>query len=84
MNRFKGLNPVDRMPEELWMEVCINNVVQKPVTKAIPNKNEMQEIKVVFWGGFTNSWEKKRSERQRGKGKICPTEVRVPKNRKER
>jgi len=21
-NRFKGLDPIDRMPEELWMEVC--------------------------------------------------------------
>ena len=38
----------------------------------------MQEDKVVIWGGLTNSWENKRSERQRRKGKINPTECRVP------
>ena len=31
------------------------------------------------WGDLTNSWEKKRSERQRKKGKIYPFECRVPK-----
>ena len=36
MNRFKGLDLVDRMPEELWMEVC--NTVQEAVTKTIPRK----------------------------------------------
>ena len=36
------------------------------------------------WGGFTNSCEKKRSEKQRRKGKIFPSECRVPKNNKER
>ena len=34
MNRFKGLDLVERVPEELWMEVC--NVVQKAVTKTLP------------------------------------------------
>ena len=37
----------------------------------------MQDGKVVIWGGFTSSWEKK-SKRQRRKGKIYPTECRVP------
>ena len=44
----------------------------------------MQEGKMVVWGGFTNSWGKKRSKRQRRKGKIYPTECRVPENSKER
>ena len=35
-------------------------------------------------GGLTNSCEKKRSEKQRRKGKIYPFECRVPKNSKER
>ena len=35
-------------------------------------------------GGLTNSYEKKRSEKQRRKGKIYPFEFRVPKNNKER
>jgi len=36
MNRYKGLDLVDRVPEELWMEVC--NIVQKAMTKTIPKK----------------------------------------------
>ena len=36
-NRFKGLDMVDRVPEELWTEVC--NIVQEEVTKTIPKKN---------------------------------------------
>ena len=35
-NRFKGLHLVDRVPEELWMEVC--NIVQEAMSKTIPNK----------------------------------------------
>ena len=35
-NRFKGLDLVDRVPEELWTEV--RNIVHEVVTKMIPNK----------------------------------------------
>ena len=42
-------------------------------------EKEIQKGKIVVLGGFTNSREKKRSERQRGKGKIYPFECRVPK-----
>ena len=35
-----------------------------------PQEKEMQKAKMVVWGGLTNSCEKKRSERKRGKGKI--------------
>ena len=33
-NRFKGLDLIDRMPEELWMEV--RDIVQEAVIKTIP------------------------------------------------
>ena len=36
MNRFRELDLVDRVPEELWMEVC--NIVQEAMTKTIPKK----------------------------------------------
>ena len=39
---------------------------------------------MAVWGGLTNSCEKKRSEKQRRKGKIFPFKCRVPKNNKER
>ena len=42
-NRFKGLDVVDRVPEELWMEV--NNIVQEVVTKTIPKKKECKKVK---------------------------------------
>jgi len=45
-NRLKGLDLVDRVPEELWTEV--HNIVQQAVTKNIPKKKEMQEGKVAF------------------------------------
>ena len=35
-NRFKGLEMMDRVPEELWTEV--HNTVQEAVTKTIPRK----------------------------------------------
>ena len=45
---------------------------------------EMQKSKMAVWGGLTNSFEKKRSEKQRRKGKIYPSECRIPKNSQER
>ena len=47
-------------------------------------ENEMQKGKMVVLGGLTDSCENKRRERQRRKGKIYPSECRVPKNSKER
>ena len=41
MNRFKGLDLIGRVPEELWMEVC--NIVQEAVTKTIPKKNPRRQ-----------------------------------------
>ena len=42
----------------------------------------MQKSKMAVWAGLTNSCEKKRSKKQRRKGKIYPFECRVPKNSK--
>ena len=39
----------------------------------------MQKSKMAVWGGLTNSCEKKRSKKQRRKGKIQASECRVPK-----
>ena len=45
---------------------------------------EMQKNKMAVGGGLANSCEKKRSKKQRRKGKIVPFKCRVPKNSKER
>ena len=42
-NRFKGLDLIDRVLEELWTEVY--NIVQKVVTKAIPKEKECKKAK---------------------------------------
>ena len=66
-NRFKGLDLIDRVPDELWTEVC--DIVQE-TDQDHPHGKEMQKSKMAVWGGRTNSCEKKRSEKQRRKGKI--------------
>ena len=43
MNRFKGLDPVDRMSEELWTEIC--NTVQETVNKTIPQRKKCKKAK---------------------------------------
>ena len=80
-NRFKGLDLIDRVPHELWTEV---HDLQETGSKAIPKKKKCKKSKMTVWGGLTNSCEKKRSKKQRRKGKIYPFECRVPKNSKER
>ena len=45
---------------------------------------EIQKSKMVVWGGLTTSCEKKRSEKQRRKGKILASECRIPKNSKKK
>ena len=42
-NRFKGLNLVNRVPEELWTEV--HNIVQEAVNKTIPKKKRRKKAK---------------------------------------
>ena len=43
MNRFKGLDLVNRVPEELWTKVC--NTVQEAVNKIIPKKKKCKKAK---------------------------------------
>ena len=42
-NRFKGLDLIDRMPDELWMEGC--NTVQETGIKTIPKKKKCKKAK---------------------------------------
>ena len=43
INRFKGLDLTDRVPEELWMEV--HDIVQQAVIKTIPKKKKCKKAK---------------------------------------
>ena len=40
-NRFKGLDLIDRVPDELWNEVC--DIVQEMGIKTIPKKNAKKQ-----------------------------------------
>ena len=40
-NIFKGLDVIDRVPDELWMEVCY--IVQETGIKTIPKKNKCKK-----------------------------------------
>ena len=42
-NSFKGLDLIDRVPEELWTEVC--DIVQEAVIKTIPKKKKCKKEK---------------------------------------
>ena len=42
-NRFKVLDLIDRVPEELWMEV--HDTVQEAVIKTIPKKKKCKKVK---------------------------------------
>ena len=62
-------------------EVC--DTVQEAVIKNVSNKKKCKKAKWLSEEALQIA-EKKRSERQRRKGKIYPFECRVPKNSKER
>ena len=42
-NRFKGLDLIDRVPEESWMEVC--GIIQEAMIKTIPKKKKCKKAK---------------------------------------
>ena len=42
-NRFKGLDLIDRVPDELWMDVC--DIVQETGIKTIPVENKCKKAK---------------------------------------
>ena len=45
-NRFKGLDLIDRVPEELWTEV--HDIVQEAVIKTIPKQKKCKKAKWLF------------------------------------
>ena len=44
-NRFKELDLIDRMPDELWMELC--DIVEEAVTRTILKKKKCKKAKMV-------------------------------------
>ena len=53
---MKGLDLIDRVPDDLWAEVC--DIVQKAVIKIIPKK---KKVKMVVWEALQIAEKKNRS-----------------------
>ena len=79
-NGFKGFDLIDRVPDELWTEVC--DLIQEAGNKIISKKKKCKKAKWLSEEALQIA--EKRSRRQRRKGQIHPLEYRVPKNSKER
>ena len=69
MNRFKELDLVDRVPEELWKEVL--NIEQEAVTKTISKKKKCTKAKCLFEEALQIA-EARREVKGREKGKDIP------------
>ena len=78
-NRFKGLDLIERVPEELWTEV--DDIVQEAVIKTIAKKKKCKKTK---WLSKEAPQTTVKRREVKGKGKIYPFECRVPENSKER
>ena len=79
-NRFKGPDLIECLVKYGWRFVTLYRRQRSRPSQ----EKEMQKSKMAVWGGLTNSCEKKRSKKQRKKGKIYPFECRISKNSKER
>ena len=81
-NRFKGLDLIDRVPEELWIEVP--DLVHEAEINTIPMEKKCKEVKRLSEEALQIA------DRREDKGKrekeryTSPFECRVPKNKKVR
>ena len=79
IGRFEGLDLIDRVPEELWTEVC--NIVQEVVTKTIPKEKKCKKAKWLSEEALQTAEERREAKGKEERGKIYPTECRVQENR---
>ena len=80
INRFKGIDLIDRVPDELWTEVCY--IVQETGIKTIPKKKKCKKAKWLSEEDLQIAEKIREAKgKARRKGKIDPSEYRVPKNK---
>ena len=61
-NRFQGLDLTDRVPEELWTEVC--NIVQETGSKTIPKKMKCKKAKCLSEGALQIAVKRREAKRK--------------------
>ena len=79
-NRFKGLDLIDRVPDELWNEV--SDIVQETGIKTIPMEKKCKKAK--WLSGEALQIVVKRKVKSKGEEESIASECRVPKNSKKR
>ena len=80
-NRFKGLDVIDRVPDELWMEV--HDIVQETGMKTIPMEKKCKKAKWLSEEASQIAVKRREVKSKREKERY-PFECRVPHNSKER
>ena len=75
-NRFKGLDLIDRVPDELWNEV--HDIVQETGIKTIPMEKKCRKPKWLSGEALLIAEKRREVKDKGGKGKIYPFECRVP------
>ena len=78
-HRFKGLDLIDRVPEELWTQV--HDIVQEAGIKTISNKKKCKKAKWLSEEALQITVKRREAK---SKGEKERFECRVPKNSKER
>ena len=67
-NRFKGLDLIDRVPDELWNEVC--DIIQETRIKTILMEKKWKKAKWLSGEALQIAVKRKKGEKERRKGKI--------------
>ena len=80
-NRFKGLDLIDRVPDELWNEV--HDIVQETGIKTIPMEKKCKKAKWLSGDGLQIDV-KRREAKIKGEKESKTSECRVPTNSKKR
>ena len=85
-NRFKGLDLIDRVPDDLWTEVC--DIIQEAVIKTISKKKKCKKAKWLSEEALQIAVKRReakgKGEKERYKHLNSKEFSRVPKNSKER
>ena len=82
-NRFKGLDLINRVPDELWTEVC--DIVQETGIKTIPKKEKYKKTNWLSEEALRRAVKRREMKSKEEEERyIYPLECRVPKNSKER
>ena len=81
-NRFKGLDLIDRVPDELWVDV--RDIVQGIVIKAITKKNKCKKKKWLSEEALKIAEKRREAKSKEEKARYTHLNTRVSENRKER